>query len=103
MSSIRSTIAALNNGIQGFVKSSGNVLGGAATRIAAYLETENEIYEQSREIDIEQRVTSRVAEFYDFENMLNDKYGAEGTERINQLRDQFAAKAQARKESKDKR
>ncbi|AMD43425.1 hypothetical protein ZC03_048 [Pseudomonas phage ZC03] len=102
MSSIRSTVAALNNGIQGFIRSSGSLLNGAATRIAAYLETENEIYEQTREIDIEQRVTSRVAEFYDFETMLNDKYGAAGTERINQLREQFAAKAQARLEKSSK-
>ena len=97
MSSIRSTVASLNNGIQSFLKSSGAVLGGASTRLASYFETENEIYQQTREVDIEQRVTSRVAEFYDFENMLSEKHGSEGVQRINELRESFAAKAEARR------
>lgn len=102
MATIRSTLSTLNNGIQSFVKSTGSVLGGASTRLAAHFETENEIYEQNRVVDIEQRITSRVAEFYDFENMLNDKYGAEGVQRIEELKSAFAAKAQARLEAKSK-
>ena len=102
MATIRSTVAALNDGIQSFVKSSGSILGGVSTRLAAYFETENEIYESNRVVDIEQRITSRVAEFYDFENMLNDKYGADGIKRINKLKASFAAKAAARLESKSK-
>lgn len=96
MATIRSTAAALNDGIQSFLKSTGSVLGGASTRLAAYFETENEIYDRNKVVDIEQRITSRVAEFYDFENMLNDKYGADGVERIDQLKAAFAAKAEAR-------
>ena len=95
---IRSTVAALNDGIQSFVKSTGSLLGGASTRLASYFETENEIYDRNRVVDIEQRITSRVAEFYDFETALSDKYGASGIERINELRDSFAAKAEARRE-----
>ena len=102
MATIRSTVAALNDGIQSFVKSSGSVLGGASTRLASYFETENEIYDRNRVVDIEQRITSRVAEFYDFENMLNDKYGANGVQRIDELKAVFAAKAEARLESKSK-
>ena len=98
MATIRSTVAALNDGIQSFVKSSGSLLGGASTRLASYFETENEIYERNRVVDIEQRITSRVAEFYDFENMLNDKYGADGVQRIDDLKAAFAAKAEARLE-----
>ena len=97
MATIRSTVAALNDGIQSFVKSSGSILGGASTRLASYFETENEIYEQTRVVDIEQRITSRVAEFYDFENMLNEKYGSDGVQRIDDLKAAFAAKAEARK------
>lgn len=102
MATIRSTVAALNDGIQSFVRSSGSLLGGASTRLAAYFETENEIYERNRVVDIEQRITSRVAEFYDFENMLNEQYGSEGIQRINELKAAFAAKAEARRESKSK-
>lgn len=102
MATIRSTAAALNDGIQSFVKSSASVLGGASTRLASYFETENEIYKTNRVVDIEQRVTSRVAEFYDFENMLNDKYGSEGVQRIDELKAAFAAKAEARREAKSK-
>ena len=98
MATIRSTVAALNDGIQSFVKSSGSILGGASTRLASYFETENEIYDRNRVVDIEQRITSRVAEFYDFENMLNEKYGAEGIQRIDDLKAAFAAKAEARLE-----
>ena len=97
MATIRSTVEALNAGIQSFVKSSGSILGGASTRLASYFETENEIYEQTRVVDIEQRITSRVAEFYDFENMLNEKYGSDGVQRIDDLKAAFAAKADARK------
>lgn len=97
MATIRSTVASLNDGIQSFLKSSGSLLGGASTRLASYFETENEIYEQTRVVDIEQRITSRVAEFYDFETMLNDKYGADGVQRIDDLKAAFAAKAEARK------
>ena len=97
MATIRSTVEALNAGIQSFVKSSGSILGGASTRLASYFETENEIYEQTRVVDIEQRITSRVAEFYDFENMLNEKYGSDGVQRIDDLKAAFAAKAEARK------
>lgn len=96
MATIRSTAAALNDGIQSFLKSSGAVLGGASTRLASYFETENEIYDRNKVVDIEQRITSRVAEFYDFENMLNDKYGADGVQRIDDLKAAFAAKAEAR-------
>ena len=98
MATIRSTVAALNDGIQSFVKSSGSLLGGASTRLASYFETENEIYDRNRVVDIEQRITSRVAEFYDFENMLNEKYGADGVQRIDDLKAAFAAKAEARLE-----
>lgn len=97
MATVRSTISALNEGIQAFVKSSGSVLGGASTRLASYFETENEIYEQTRVVDIEQRVTTRIEEFYEFENALNEKHGAEGVQRISELRQSFAAKAEARK------
>lgn len=96
MATIRSTAAALNDGIQSFLKSTGSVLGGASTRLASYFETENEIYDRNKVVDIEQRITSRVAEFYDFENMLNDKYGADGVQRIDDLKAAFAAKAEAR-------
>lgn len=102
MATVRSTISALNDGIQSFLKSSGSVLGGASSRLASYLETENEIYDRNKVVDIEQRITSRVAEFYDFETALSDKYGSDGIERINELRESFAAKAQARLESKSK-
>ena len=98
MATIRSTVAALNDGIQSFVKSSGSILGGASTWLAGYLETENEIYERNKVVDIEQRITSRVAEFYDFETALSDKYGSDGIDRINELRESFAAKAEARRE-----
>lgn len=102
MATIRSTVAALNDGIQSFVKSSGSILGGASTRLAAYFETENEIYDRNKVVDIEQRITSRVAEFYDFENALNDKYGSDGVQRIDDLKAAFAAKAEARREAKSK-
>lgn len=102
MATIRSTVAALNDGIQSFVKSSGSILGGASTRLASYFETENEIYDRNKVVDIEQRITSRVAEFYDFENALNDKYGSDGVQRIDDLKAAFAAKAEARRESKSK-
>ena len=102
MATVRSTISALNEGIQAFVKSSGSLLGGASTRLASYFETENEIYERNKVVDIEQRITSRVAEFYDFETALSDKYGSDGIERINELRDSFAAKAEARLGKKSK-
>ena len=102
MATIRSTVAALNDGIQSFVKSSGSILGGASTRLASYFETENEIYERNKVVDIEQRITSRVAEFYDFETTLSDKYGSDGIDRINELRESFAAKAEARLGKKSK-
>ena len=102
MATIRSTVAALNDGIQSFVKSTGSLLGGASTRLASYFETENEIYERNKVVDIEQRITSRVAEFYDFETALSDKYGSDGIERINELRASFAAKAEARLGKKSK-
>lgn len=102
MSSIRSTLSAMNVGIQSFIKSSGSVLGGASNRLASYLETENEIYEQTRVVDITQRTTSRVAEFYEFENQLVDKHGDAGVERINELKAQFAEMAAARLEKSSK-
>ena len=97
MATVRSTISVLNAGIQSFVKSSGSILGGASARLAGYLEVENEIFDQTRIVDIEQRVTSRIEEFYEFETAMHEKHGAEGIERINQLREAFKAKAEARK------
>lgn len=98
MSSIRSTISVLNNGIQGFVKSSGTVLGGAAERLAKYLQAENEIFDQNVVVEIDQRTKARVVEFYEFENMLLEKHGNEGVERINELSEAFAEKAKQRLE-----
>ena len=100
MSSIRSTLSVLNNGIQSFVKGSGTILGGATNRLASYLEAENEIHDQNVVIDIDQRVKARVAEYYEFEMMLDEKHGEKGIARINELQTSFATKAQQRKEAK---
>ena len=96
MSSIRSTISVLNDGIQSFVKGSGSILGGASTRLASYFEVENEIHNATVVVDIEQRTKSRVAEFYEFEVALNEKHGEAGITRINELCTSFATKAQQR-------
>lgn len=102
MATIRSTVSALNNGIQGFLKGSGEILGGASTRLAAYFEAENEIYNANVVVDIDQRTKARVAEFHEFENMLLDKHGEAGIERINELSEAFAEKAKARLEAKSR-
>lgn len=102
MATIRSTVSALNDGIQSFLKGSGSILGGATTRLANYFEAENEIYNANVVIDIDQRTKSRVAEFYEFETALNEKHGEAGMKRINELSTAFATKAAARLEAKTK-
>ena len=100
MSSIRSTLSVLNDGIQSFVKGSGSILGGASTRLANYFEVENEIHDANVVVEIEQRTKARVAEFYEFEVALNEKHGEKGIKRINELSKKFATQAKQRKEAK---